>query len=124
MNLLNSGLWGIGSTLVDMRQRKLLKRFAATPMRHSDYLLALTSSRLIFMLLEVVIFLGFGFAFFQMPVHGSPITILLLCTIGSTCFSGLGLLTASRAQKQRECQRINQSCHDANVDFVRGILLV
>src|SRR5208337_4733344 len=33
MNLMNSGMWGIGFALVDMRQRKLLKRFVATPMR-------------------------------------------------------------------------------------------
>ena len=33
MNLMNSGMWGIGFALVDMRQRKLLKRFVGTPMR-------------------------------------------------------------------------------------------
>ncbi len=31
MNLMNSGMWGIGFALVEMRQRKLLKRFVATP---------------------------------------------------------------------------------------------
>ena len=40
MNLMNSGMWGIGFALVDMRQRKLLKRFVATPMRRGDFLLA------------------------------------------------------------------------------------
>ncbi len=98
MNLLNSGLWGIGFTLVDVRQRKLLKRFAATPMRRIDYVLALTSSRLIFMLMEMVIFLGLGLILFHMPILGSPVSVLLLCIIGSVTFSGLGLLTASRAQ--------------------------
>ncbi|MGC2327268.1 MAG: ABC transporter permease, partial [Candidatus Sulfotelmatobacter sp.] len=33
MNLMNSGMWGVGFALVDMRQRKLLKRFVGTPMR-------------------------------------------------------------------------------------------
>src|SRR5208282_1823421 len=42
MNLMNSGMWGVGFALVEMRQRKLLKRFVATPMRRSDFLLALT----------------------------------------------------------------------------------
>ena len=36
-----ASMWGIGFALVDMRQRKLLKRFVATPMRRSDFLLAL-----------------------------------------------------------------------------------
>ncbi|MGA7511447.1 MAG: ABC transporter permease, partial [Candidatus Sulfotelmatobacter sp.] len=49
MNLMNSGMWGIGFALVDMRQRKLLKRFVGTPMRRSDFLLALMSSRLVLM---------------------------------------------------------------------------
>ncbi len=47
MNLMNSGMWSIGFALVDMRQRKLLKRFVATPMRRSDFLLALASGRLV-----------------------------------------------------------------------------
>src|SRR5208283_719732 len=41
MNLMNSAMWGVGFAVVDMRQRKLLKRFVASPMRRSDFLLAL-----------------------------------------------------------------------------------
>ena len=33
-------MWGVGFVIVDMRVRKLLKRFLATPMRRSDFLLA------------------------------------------------------------------------------------
>ncbi len=99
MNLMNSGMWGIGFALVDMRQRKLLKRFVGTPMRRSDFLLALTSSRLVLMVIEIVLLLGFGVLAFHMRVLGSWGTILLLNTIGAISFGGLGLLTASRAQK-------------------------
>jgi ABC-type multidrug transport system permease subunit len=99
MNLMNSGMWGIGFALVDMRQRKLLKRFVATPMRRSDFLLALTSSRLVLMVIEIVLLLGFGVLVFHMRVLGSLFTILLLATVGAVSFGGLGLLTASRAQK-------------------------
>ena len=53
MNLMNSGMWGIGFAVVDMRQRKLLKRFIASPMRRTDFLLALGSSRLVLMIIEV-----------------------------------------------------------------------
>jgi len=99
MNLMNSGMWGIGFALVDMRQRKLLKRFVATPMRRSDFLLALTSSRLVLMVIEIILLLGFGVLVFHMQVQGSLFTILLLATVGAVSFGGLGLLTASRAQK-------------------------
>ncbi len=99
MNLMNSGMWGIGFALVDMRQRKLLKRFVGTPMRRSDFLLALTASRLVLMLVEIVLLLGLGVLAFHMQVLGSLFTIVLLNTVGAVSFAGLGLLTASRAQK-------------------------
>jgi len=99
MNLMNAAMWGIGFALVDMRQRKLLKRFVATPMRRSDFLLALASSRLVLMLIEVALLLGFGVFVFHMRVLGSLLSILLIGTIGALGFAGLGLLTASRAQK-------------------------
>lgn len=99
MNLMNSGMWGIGFALVDMRQRKLLKRFVGTPMRRGDFLLALASSRLILMIIEVGLLLAFGVIFFHMRVLGSIAGIALIAGLGSLTFGGVGLLTASRAQK-------------------------
>lgn len=99
MNLMNSGMWGIGFALVEMRQRKLLKRLIATPMRRGDFLMALASSRLILMLIELVLLLGFGMIFFHIRVEGSWLAIIAISAIGSLCFGGVGLLTASRAQK-------------------------
>jgi ABC-2 type transport system permease protein len=40
MNLMGSGLWGVGFSVVQARTKKLLKRFMATPMRRSHYLLS------------------------------------------------------------------------------------
>jgi len=99
MNLMNAGMWGVGFALVDMRQRKLLKRFVATPMRRSDFLLAIASSRIIMMIIEVLLMLTFGVLLFHMLVLGSWLTILFLGFLGSVTFGSLGLLTASRAQK-------------------------
>ncbi len=99
MNLMNSGMWGIGFALVDMRQRKLLKRFIGTPMRRGDFLLALLSSRLVLMIIEIGLLLTLGVIVFHMKVLGSIFAILLLGSVGAMCFGGVGLLTASRAQK-------------------------
>lgn len=99
MNVMNAAMWGIGFALVEMRQRKLLKRYLATPMRRSDFLLALTSSRLVLMLMEVGLLLGFGVLVFHMKVLGSLATILLVGTVGALSFAGVGLLTACRAEK-------------------------
>jgi ABC-type multidrug transport system permease subunit len=99
MNLMGSGMWGVGFALVDMRQRKLLKRYVATPMRRGDFLLAIASSRLVLMLVELLLLLCFGMLVFHMRIEGSWLSILLIATIGALSFGGLGLLAASRAQK-------------------------
>jgi ABC-2 type transport system permease protein len=99
MNVMNAAMWGIGFAIVDMRQRKLLKRFVATPMRRGDFLLALASSRLLLMIIEVGLLLGLGVVVFHMRVLGSVLTILTIGAIGALGFAGVGLLTASRAQK-------------------------
>jgi ABC-type multidrug transport system permease subunit len=99
MNLMNSGMWGVGFALVEMRQRKLLKRFVATPMRRSDFLLALTSSRLVLMVIEVGLLLGFGVLVFHMRVQGSILSVIFLGMLGAVTFGGVGLLTACRAKK-------------------------
>jgi ABC-type multidrug transport system permease subunit len=99
MNLMNSGMWGVGFAIVEMRQRKLLKRFVATPMRRSDFLLALISSRLVLMVIEVGLLLGFGVIVFHMRVQGALLSVLVLAAVGAVAFGGVGLLTACRAQK-------------------------
>jgi len=98
MNLLAGGMWGVGYVIVDMRVRKLLKRFIATPMKRSDFLWAAIGSRMAFMIPELVIILGVGVLLFHVPIRGSLIAILLLSLLGATSFAGLGLLVASRAK--------------------------
>ena len=99
MNLMGGGLWGVGFVLVDMRVRKLLKRLLATPMRRSDFLLSLLSARMVFMLPEMVLLLVVGRWAFGVPVRGNLVTLILVILVGASCFSGLGLLVACRAQK-------------------------
>jgi ABC-type multidrug transport system permease subunit len=98
MGLMGGGLWGVGFVTVDMRIRKLLKRFLATPMRRSDFLLALMLSRLAFMIPEVLTLLVFAWLVFGVKIAGSIGAVVVLILLGSVTFAGLGLLVASRAR--------------------------
>ena len=98
MNLLGSGIWGVGFSVVQARQRKLLKRYLATPMRRSHYLLSFILSRLVFLIIEVVALVGFGWLLFGVAVRGSFASLAGLTVLGSFAFAGLGLLVASRAK--------------------------
>jgi ABC-2 type transport system permease protein len=98
MNLLGSGIWGVGFAVVQARQKKLLKRFMATPMKKSHYLLAFILSRLFFLFVEVVALIGFGWLVFGVGVRGSWLLLAGVTVLGSLAFAGLGLLVASRAR--------------------------
>lgn len=96
LNLMSSGMWSLGFSIVVARGRKLLKRFAATPMRRTDYLLSFILSRLAFLFLEVAAVLGFAWLVFGVRVHGSIVAVGLVALLGAMAFSGLGLLVAAR----------------------------
>lgn len=97
MNIMSTGLWGIGYVIVENRQKKLLKRLAATPMRRSHFLLSFAVVRSLFLLLEVPTLLGFGVLAFGIPLRGSVATLAVVVTAGAVAFAGVGLLVASRA---------------------------
>ena len=98
MNLMGSAIWGMGFAIVDARRKKLMKRLIATPMPRHDYLLSFVLARLLLLVVEVGVLLGFGVWAFQVPVRGSLLDLAVLCVLGSLAFSALGLLIASRAQ--------------------------
>jgi ABC-type multidrug transport system permease subunit len=96
LNLMGSGMWGLGFAIVSARGKKLLKRFAATPMRRSHYLLSFMLSRLLFLALEVAALVVFARLVFGVVVRGSLIDVAVCAVVGALAFSGLGLLVAAR----------------------------
>jgi ABC-2 type transport system permease protein len=98
MNLMGSGIWGLGFAIVDARRKKLLKRLIATPMPRHDYLLSFVLSRLVLLVIEVAVLVGFGTLVFKVPLRGSVLVLILLCILGSLSFSALGLLISSRVR--------------------------
>jgi ABC-type multidrug transport system permease subunit len=98
MNLMGSAMWGLGFSIVEARQKKLLKRMVASPMPRWQYLMSFLLSRLVMLVVEVVVFLGFARLVFGVPFRGSLWELGFLCVLTSLSFSTLGLLVASRAQ--------------------------
>ena len=98
MNLMGTGMWGIGFSIVNARMKKLLKRLLATPMRKSQFLMAQFLSRLVFLVLEVSILVIFAWLVFDVRVNGSLVLFGVICLLGGAAFAGVGLLVASRAR--------------------------
>ena len=98
MNLMGSAIWSLGFAIVDARRKKLLKRLVASPMPRPYYLLSFLLSRILMLVVEVGVLVGFGALLFHVPVRGSLLDLAVLCLIASLSFSALGLLLASRAR--------------------------
>jgi ABC-type multidrug transport system permease subunit len=99
MNIMGGGMWGLGFVTVDLRMRKLLKRYAATPMRRSDFLLSLMLSRLLFLVGEMVVILVIGCLAFGLELRGDLASLAVVVLAGALGFAGIGLLCAARADK-------------------------
>jgi ABC-type polysaccharide/polyol phosphate export permease len=98
MGIMSNAVWGLGFSIVDARRRKLMKRIIATPMRRMDYLLSFQIWRMLLLVFEVGVPVGFGVLAFGVPVRGSIVEIAVISVVGSLAFSALGLLIASRAK--------------------------
>ncbi len=98
MNLMGSGIWGLGFAIVDARKKRLLKRLIATPMSRIQYLASFALSRLTLLFMEVGLLLGFAILVFGVPLRGSLPLLVIICLLSSLSFASLGLLIASRAQ--------------------------
>jgi ABC-2 type transport system permease protein len=98
MNIMGTGMWGIGFYIVTARQNKLLKRLVATPMRRSEFLLGQIFGRLFLLVFEVGILLLLANLIFDVPVRGSLVALGLVSVLGAMTFAGMGLLVASRAK--------------------------
>jgi ABC-2 type transport system permease protein len=96
MNLMGTGMWGIGFSLVVARNGNLLKRLVASPARRSHVLAAQLGSRLIFLIPEAGALLLFAYFALGVPLRGSLFALVAVCVLGALAFSGLGLVTAAR----------------------------
>lgn len=96
MNLMGTGMWGVGFSLVVARNGNLLKRLVAAPVRRSHLLAAQVISRLIFLVPEVGVLLLFAALVLDVPFRGSFFLFVGIILLGAMAFTGLGLLTAAR----------------------------
>jgi ABC-type multidrug transport system permease subunit len=98
LGIMSNAVWGIGSSIVDARRRKLTKRLMATPMSRVHYLGSYLLWRMVILWFEVGLPIGFGALVFGVPVRGRLIDLLAISVMASVSFSALGVLVASRAR--------------------------
>jgi ABC-type multidrug transport system permease subunit len=96
MNLMGTGMWGVGFSLVVARNGKLLKRLVAAPVPRLYLLAGQLLSRLVFLVPEAGALLLFAWLVMDVPIRGSLLLLAGVSLLGALAFTGLGLLTAAR----------------------------
>lgn len=98
MNLMSTSMWGVGYNLVLARKRKLLRRFAVTPMNRAQFLLSYFFSRSLFLLAELSALVFFGWVLFGTVIQGSYVAFTLIAYLGAASFAGISLLIGARIE--------------------------
>ena len=124
MSIMGGGLWGVGFVTVDMRIRKLLKRFLATPMKKTHFLAAVMLSRMCFLIPEVVVLIVFAAIVFGVKIYGSVLATGVSDSAGQP--DVLRLRASRRQPRENHRSRFgtDEPRHAADVDAVGHFLFV
>ena len=104
LNIMGSCLWGVGYAVVDARRRRVLKSFAATPMRRTHYLLSFLLSRMVMLFLQMTALLFAGWLLFDVVNQGAHVTLAIVALTGSYGFLGISLTVAARVERAESAQ--------------------
>jgi len=95
MGIMMACSWGISYMIIDRRSKKLLRRMVATPMKKSNFLLALITARFSMNVAEAILLFVFAWLYFGTKVQGSWPALILLFLAGNIAFSGISVLISS-----------------------------
>jgi ABC-2 type transport system permease protein len=90
-----AGLTYVSITIVDQRERKVLRRYRATPLRPLQVLGAAMTGGAITVALEVVVLAIVGVALFGARAHGSWLLAIVALVVGIASFVSMGFLLTS-----------------------------
>jgi len=99
MGVMFSCLWGLGYNIIDNRSKKLLRRMIATPMKRSNYLVAMITVRMAMNIVEAALLILFAWIAFGITIQGNMATLVLLFFAGNIAFSGIGIFMACHTSK-------------------------
>ena len=101
LQIMNSCLWGIGWSLIELRTKKLMRRMYATPMNRGLFMLSFFMTRLVLSVFESALLFLFAYFYFDMRISGSLAALAAVMIAGNAAFSGIAILMASKTSSSR-----------------------
>jgi len=99
LGILNALMWGISYAIIERRSQKLLRRMVATPMKKSNFLIAMMLVRFLMNLIEAGVLFFFSWLFFGIVIQGNIGALMAILFAGNVAFAGISVLIACRTSK-------------------------
>ncbi|HXA30365.1 MAG TPA: ABC transporter permease [Candidatus Angelobacter sp.] len=90
LSVMQTGLFTVLYTFVHLRQRGILRRLKATPLRAADFLAAQVGTRLILAAAQTLILILIALLVFRISIYGNVAWLLLVAVLGAAVFLALG----------------------------------
>jgi len=105
MAIMQLGLFG-AIPLVQQRQKLILKRLNATPLRRWTLVGSNVLMRLFIGIVQTLLIVGVGAQLFNVSIVGNPIEVALIVVLGALMFISLGYVVASFAPTEESANMI------------------
>ncbi|MDD5342091.1 MAG: ABC transporter permease [Patescibacteria group bacterium] len=98
MAIMFSSIIGIAVGITRYRERKILKRLMATPIKIRSYLISEVGNYLFLALMQITLIIGVGRFLFHVQVYGSYLWLVLITLAGTIIFLNIGFFVAGQAK--------------------------
>ena len=98
LSIMQMSVFSVAFVFTQYKEKGVLKRLLATPMRPIEFVAANTITRLIVSVAQALVFIIAGIILFQAHVVGSYALLFLIVVLGSVMFLGLGYTISGLAK--------------------------
>ena len=106
MAVMQMGLFSIVFAIVQLKQKGIIRRLQATPLKASDIMFAQVATRVIVALMVTLILIGVGVFLFDVSFKGNILLVLLIAVMGAGVFLSMGFAIAGVAKTEESAAPI------------------
>jgi len=106
MAVMMSAVTGMASDIAESREKKILKRLFATPLKTSHFLIAQISGFLVISVVQVILILFVSTFVFKVNILGSYFLIFFVALFGCALFLNIGFIIAGLVKSARAVESV------------------
>src|SRR3989338_6225871 len=98
MSLMQMSVFAIAFVVAQQKEKGVIKRLLATPMRAFDYLAAQVFARVVISVIQVLLLVAISILILSFTLKGSFFTLIVLAALGALVFLSLGFIVSGMSK--------------------------